>query len=138
MIAELSYAKIVLGQTAEFSVTITESLVTEFTTVSGDISPLHVSDEYAVTTPFGKRVVHGLLIGSFFSRLVGVHLPGKFAVYLGQTLSFHKPVYIGDTVTIVGTVIQKHDSVQVIEIKTEAAVRGEVVVSGVAKVKVLN
>jgi acyl dehydratase len=58
--------------------------VAAFAAISGDFSPLHMDDEYARGTEFGGRVVHGLLVGSLFSQLVGMHLPGKQALYLGQ------------------------------------------------------
>lgn len=66
MIADQRYDQIMLGQTAEFSVAISRQLVDQFADVSGDKSPLHVSDEYARSTSFGERVVHGALISSFF------------------------------------------------------------------------
>jgi len=88
-----------VGQRASVSRTVTESDLVNFAGVSGDFNPVHVDAEYARTTRFGQRVAHGLLTASIMSSLLGMKLPGPGAIYLGQTLRFLKPVFIGDTVT---------------------------------------
>ena len=89
--SEYTYNEIKIGLKKEFSVKITESLVNDFAKISGDYSPLHMDIEYASTTSFKKRVVHGMLLASFFSRVDGMYLPGKHALYFSQTLKFVNP-----------------------------------------------
>ncbi|MCA9522995.1 MAG: MaoC family dehydratase, partial [Myxococcales bacterium] len=61
--------------------------------------PVHLNEAYAATTRFGKRIAHGMLVGSLFSTLFGTRLPGHGSIYLGQSLRFKRPVYLGDTIT---------------------------------------
>ena len=117
--SEYTYNEIKIGLKKEFSVKITESLVNDFAKISGDYSPLHMDIEYASTTSFKKRVVHGMLLASFFSRIDGMYLPGKHALYFSQTLKFVNPCFIDDLVTVKSEVIEKSDSTQIITINSQ-------------------
>ena len=87
------------GEKATFSKTITESDVCVFAGVSGDFNPIHINKIYAEQTMFKKRIVHGALLNSYISNVIGMQLPGTGTIYLEQNSKFVKPVYIGDTVT---------------------------------------
>jgi 3-hydroxybutyryl-CoA dehydratase len=87
-----------LGQHASFTKTFTAEDVDRFVAITGDTNPLHVDEEFAATTSFGRRILQGLLTASLFSTMVGMRLPGPGAVYRSQTLRFLRPVFIGDTV----------------------------------------
>ena len=88
-----------VGQHATFTKTFTEADVEKFIEVTGDVNPLHVNDAFAAQTPFGRRVLHGMLTASLFSTMVGMLIPGTGAIYRSQTLTFLRPVFIGDTIT---------------------------------------
>ena len=66
---EYTFDEIDIGLTKEFQITITESMVNNFANISGDFSPIHVDEEYAKSTSFGKRVAHGMLLASFLSTI---------------------------------------------------------------------
>ena len=104
---EYAFDEIMLGVKTKFTVQINESTIDEFARISGDYNPLHMDEQYAAKTQFGKRVCHGMLLASFFSRLVGMYMPGKNALYFSQTLNFKTPFFVGDKVTIEGEVIDK-------------------------------
>lgn len=87
------------GQHATFTKTFTEDDVRRFVEITGDVNPLHVDEDFAASTRFGRRVLHGMLTASIFSTMVGMLLPGTGAIYRSQTLEFLLPVYVGDTVT---------------------------------------
>ena len=87
------------GQSAAFTKTFTDEDVRRFIEITGDSNPLHVDEEFAAGTRFGRRIVHGMLAASIFSTMVGVLLPGTGAIYRSQTIRFLLPVYVGDTVT---------------------------------------
>ncbi|ATL99217.1 MaoC family dehydratase [Aeromonas bestiarum] len=91
--------EIKIGMSESYSQTITDADVKDFSGISGDKNPVHMDDEYAKESRFGKRIAHGMLSSSFFSALFGTKLPGQGCVYVAQSLKFRKPVYIGDTVT---------------------------------------
>jgi acyl dehydratase len=88
-----------IGQHATFTKTFTEDDVRRFIEITGDVNPLHVDEEFAASTPFGRRVLHGMLTASIFSTMVGMLLPGTGAIYRSQTLTFLLPVHVGETVT---------------------------------------
>lgn len=93
------FDEITLGQTASFRKTVTEADVVLFAGITGDHNPVHTDEEYARTTPFGRRIAHGLLTSSLVSTVLGNQLPGPGTIYLSQSLRFMAPVFIGDTVT---------------------------------------
>ena len=134
------YKDIALGDTASFALQITEKLVDEFASLTGDRNPLHTDVAYARETYFGHRIAHGMLIGAFFSRLIGMHLPGTYALYLTQTLRFHRPVVLGTHVAVRGEVVHKSDAQMILTIKTAAVenVTGKVIVEGEATVQMLQ
>ena len=133
--AEYKFDEIILGVKTKFTVQINESTINEFARISGDHNPLHIDEQYAAKTQFGKRVCHGMLLASFFSRLVGMYMPGKNALYFSQTLNFQTPCFVGDKVTIEGEVIDKSQSTRIITIKTTAHNQvDKCLVDGIAKV----
>lgn len=134
---ELSFEEINIGNTASFSRTWTEEDVIAFANLSGDHNPLHMDNSYAKGTQFGQRLVHGMLLGSLCSRFVGMYIPGKKCLYLNQTLSFKKPVFIGDTVEVIGTVISKSEVTKILSISIVMKKDDELVVEGEAKVQVI-
>lgn len=87
-----------IGQSAFFEKCITDEEVRKFAEISGDDNPVHLDDEYAKDTLFGKRIVHGILVSSLISKVIGTQLPGNGTIYLSQNLKFLKPVYVGETV----------------------------------------
>jgi len=95
-----------VGQTAEIVRVADDEAVRKFAEVSGDFNPLHMDEEYAKKSPFRGRIVHGALVASFVSNVLGNHLPGPGAVFAGMTIRFERPVRIGDSVTTRATVTE--------------------------------
>ena len=133
----LSFEDIAIGDSASFSRTITPEDVHTFATLSGDENPLHLDTTYAETTIFKETIVHGMLTASLFSTLVGMYLPGKRCLYLSQSLFFKKPVHIGDTLLITGTVLSKSEATKILTLSTVVTRNTEVVVEGEAKTQIL-
>ena len=117
--SELTFDQIDIGLTKEFDVIITQSLVDDFAKISGDYSPIHMNEEFAKLTKFGKKIVHGMLLASLLSRMVGMYLPGKYALYSSQTLEFHNPCFVGDKITVSSIVNDKSESTKIIKIETK-------------------
>jgi len=88
-----------VGQHASFTKTFTEADLQRFIEITSDTNPLHVDDAFAVATPFGRRILHGMLTASIFSTMVGMLIPGTGAIYRSQTIRFLLPVYLNETVT---------------------------------------
>lgn len=68
--------------------------VQAFADVTGDKNPVHIDAAYAATTMFKKPIMHGMLGASLFSKVFGVLFPGEGTIYLKQSLSFMKPMYV--------------------------------------------
>ena len=105
------------GRTEEFTVTVTAEMMDAFCALTGDTSPIHIDEGYARERGYPGRVVYGMLGASFFSTLAGVYLPGEHCLLHGVECKFAKPVFIGDTLTVRGTVVR------VSEIGNEAEIK---------------
>ena len=132
---EYSYDDIFIGQKESFMIKITESMVQTFSNFSGDLNPLHMDTKFAKSSSFKKRIVHGMLLSTFFSQLVGMYLPGKNALYFSQTLNFRSPCYIDDEIEVIGEVIEKSDSTKIITVTTSILNKSKTcLIDGVAKI----
>ena len=86
------------GDTVSRSLTIGDDTIRAFAGVTGDTNPIHLDDDYAAGTRFGRRIAHGMIAAGLISATIANDLPGPGTVYLSQTLKFKLPVYPGDTV----------------------------------------
>ena len=117
---------------------VTDELVRKFAEVSGDYNPIHLDDEFAKATRFGRRIAHGMLSGAFISAVLGYELTERKIVYLSQTMKFTAPVYIGDIVTTTSTVVGIREDKNIVTLETVCAnQKGETVVKGEAVLLVL-
>ncbi len=114
---DFSYDDLAVGQMATFSRTVTGEMMEAFRRLSGDENPLHNDVEFAVERGFSGRVVYGMLTASLYSALAGVYLPGKRCLLQSVYTDFLHPVFIGETLTITGKIVEKHDSVRQVIIK---------------------
>ena len=125
-----------IGAKASIRKAFTQGEVIQFAELSLDRNPLHLDQDFARASIFGQRIVHGMLVASLFSGLIGMTLPGQGSIYLGQTLTFKAPVFIGQEVTATVEIVKiRHDK----PIATLSTVcendNGQVVVTGEAVVK---
>jgi len=117
---------------------VTDELVRKFAEVSGDYNPIHLDEEFAKNTRFGKRIAHGMLSGAFISAVLGNEFKNRKIVYLSQTMRFTAPVFLGDTVTAMGTVTNIREDKGIVTLETVCTKQnGETVVTGEAVVMVL-
>ncbi len=134
VIENRTYDELEVGETAALERTLTWEDIELFAVMSGDVNPAHVDEEYARTDLFHELVGHGMWGASLISTVLGTRLPGPGAIYLEQTLSFRRPVTIGDTITVSVTVAAKEPKHRVrLECRCINQ-RGEAVIEGVAKV----
>ncbi len=92
------------GQQATRTMTIDADVVRKFAEITGDYNPLHFEEAFAAKTRFGRLIAQGGLATGLLHALVAMELPGAGSVFVRQSWKFPKPVYIGDTITAVGTV----------------------------------
>lgn len=126
-----------VGDQASLTKTYTAEDVLGFSELSLDKNPLHLDADYAAESIFGQRIVHGMLVASLFSALLGTTLPGQGSIYLGQTLNFKAPIYLGDTITATVEISKVRPDKPIITLQTTATNgEGTVVIDGEAVVKV--
>ena len=107
-----------IGDTAQFSKTVSESDIYQFAGITGDFNPAHMNEEYAKKTFFKTRIAHGMLSAGFISTAIGNKLPGTGSIYVKQDLRFLAPVRIGDTITARVEVIEIMDGKNRVRLKT--------------------
>jgi 3-hydroxybutyryl-CoA dehydratase len=130
---EKPFEAFAVGDRATFTKTITDADLLLFAGVSGDQYPLHVDEEYAKHTRFGRRIAHGLLTASLFSATNGMLLQRPGGVSVAQTLHFRAPVYPGDTITATSEVTALIPARRRLRVRTTCVNQhGEVVVEGEA------
>lgn len=123
------------GDTAFFSKKITDRDIQQFADVSGDHNPLHLDDEFAKQTRFGRRIAHGMLGASLISAVLANELPGQGSIYLGQTLKFVAPVFPDDTLTAKVTVVSIREDKPIVKLETICTNQhGETIISGEATI----
>lgn len=134
-----SFDDLKVGLTESFKVTVTQEMLDKFLSITGDINPMHIDDEYAKSKGYNERIVYGMLTASFISTLGGVYLPGEKCLIHSVETNFVKPVYVNDELTVTGTVEKADPKYGQVDIKVQIfRQNGEKVVRGKLKAGVLN
>lgn len=124
-----------VGDHAEMTRTLRQSDIELFAVMSGDVNPAHVDEDFAKSDSFHKVIAHGMWSGALISAVLGTELPGPGTIYLDQSLSFRRPVGLGDTVTVRVTVKEKIPDKKRVRLDCECTnERGETVIKGEALV----
>ena len=124
-----------VGMSVEALTICTDDSIRSFSESTGDKNPIHLDESFARTTPFKKRIAHGMWTGGLISSLIAGDLPGKGSIYLGQNLTFLRPVYIADEITVTVEIIDMDDRTDVLKLNCKAVNQdGVLVVHGVAEV----
>jgi acyl dehydratase len=134
----LRFEDVEIGRRQRLERTMTASDVDQFGHLCGDLNPLHMDEEFASRTPFGRRVVHGLLTGALVST-THTQLTGPGFAYVGQELRFLGPVFIGDTLNVEVTVVGKKDAKRILILDTVVSKQtGDKVLAGLSALKELR
>jgi acyl dehydratase len=118
---EYRWSDLYIGLRQEFDASFSAEDMAAFAALSGDTNPLHVDEAYAQERGFPGPVLFGMLSSSLYSRLVGVYLPGKFALLQGIDINFHAPCHAGQLLHVAGEIVFLSDAYRRTEIK--AAIR---------------
>ncbi|KGK41908.1 acyl dehydratase [Nitrincola sp. A-D6] len=121
-----------VGMSDSYAKTISESDVYMFAGISGDNNPVHINEEYAKTTIFKQRIVHGMFSAALISTVAGTRLPGPGAIYIDQQIKFKAPVHIGDTAKATLTVIDIDEKRRRVKMRTDVTVGEALVATGEA------
>jgi phosphate acetyltransferase/phosphate butyryltransferase len=135
VIRNRTFEEIAVGDSASIDRTLTAADIQLFAAMSGDINPTHIDAEFAASTRFHGVIAHGMWGAALISAVLGTRLPGPGTIYLGQTLRFHEPVRVGDTLTIAVTVTSRDETKHRLTIDCSCTNQnGKAVISGEATV----
>jgi len=125
----------IIGDQASIKAIVTDKMIREFAQMSGDHNPIHLDEEFATKSRFGRRIAHGMITGCLISRALATELPGPGALYLSQSLKFTSPVFVDDEIVISLTVTAIKEEKKILTIETIARKSsGELVAKGEALV----
>ncbi len=91
--------------------TVTETDLVSFAMLSGDWNAIHTDEEFAKSTYYGKRVVHGLFGLSMMTGLLdrtGLFGGSAIAMLGIKDWQFKAPVFVGDTLHFEMEIVSKH------------------------------
>jgi phosphotransacetylase/acyl dehydratase len=129
-------SEIEVGETASLERVLTQQDIQIFATVSGNVNPLHLDEEYAHATGETSLIGHSMWGASLISTLLGTKLPGPGTTYLNQNLSFNGPVRLGDRLRVQVRVREKDVERAQVTLECSAVNQdGREVFSGIAEVK---
>jgi 3-hydroxybutyryl-CoA dehydratase len=124
-----------VDQSAVVTRQVTAADVLVFADLTGDHNPVHLDEQYAARTQFGRPIAHGMFAAGLISSAIANQLPGPGTIYLSQTLKFRAPVYVGDTVTVTIRVLTVREDKPIASLSTECRTQtGTVAVEGEAVV----
>lgn len=118
---------------AKERITVTKEMVEAFAAVSGDANPIHLDEQAAAQSIFGKPIAHGILLASFFSKLIAMDYPGPGSIYLSQSLEFTAPCFVGNEVEVVVRLQKQQGKIYLLETIINDS-SGKTLVKGNAKV----
>jgi acyl dehydratase len=122
-----------VGDSATIRRAFSEADVRQFAELSTDRNPIHLDAEYAADTQFKQRIVHGALVASLFSALLGEQLPGHGAIYMSQSTQFKAPVFLYMEVIATAEIISIHEKKPIVTLSTTCVdTEGKTLLSGEA------
>jgi acyl dehydratase len=125
---DYAWSDLAVGMRDSFSVALDRDMLASFRSLSGDDNPLHSDPEEAARRGYPDVVAFGMLTSVFYSRLVGVHLPGRRCLLHGIQVDFVAPAFAGDALTVAGEITHLTEAYRQAEIRaTMQNQRGELV-----------
>ena len=135
----VKFSELKVGMKGSYTKQITQEDVDKFISICNDVNPIHVDEEFAKNAKLPSKIVHGILVSSLISTVVGTKCPGPGSVWLDQNLKFLLPVRINDTITATSEILVKINERQQVIVRTTCVNQNnEVVIEGVGLHKILN
>lgn len=131
----MKFDTIAIGTIYRGVFSVSDQKVRAYAEITGDFNPIHLDDDFAKNTSFGKRIAHGMLTASFISKVLGQDFPGEGTIYITQKVRFRRPVFVGDEVTVEVEVLEKNVEKKRLLLRTDVLdSSGEKVIVGEAEV----
>lgn len=90
-----------------------------FVRISQDSNSIHCDRDYAVSLGFSSNLVHGILVSSLYSRLIGMYLPGGNVVIAKAEILFRNPCYCDQLLECSGQQVEYHEALRLHTIASE-------------------
>jgi acyl dehydratase len=120
---------------ADISFQVSDDVYQKFTSLSGDVHPLHTDKEFAKSKGFRDIVVQGNVLNSFISYIIGMHLQLENVMIINQNINFRKPIFIGDYLTFTLSIKDKLEFLPGVELSFKCLRNSENVASGTILIK---
>ena len=135
----VKFSELKVGMKGSYTKKITQEDVDSFIKICNDVNPIHVNEEFAKNAKLSGKIVHGILVSSLISTVVGTKCPGPGSVWLDQSLKFLLPVKINDTITATSEILVKIPERQQVIVRTTCVNQNnEVVIEGSGLHKILE
>lgn len=134
----MKFKELSVGDEFHFTKVISTADVIRFAELSGDSNPIHLDADFAADSIFKKPIIHGMIVGALFSKVIASDFPGPGSIYLHQSMDFKKPIYHDSTLQLHLQVVELKAEKKIVMLKTDCLVDDELVVAGSAVVKCLK
>ena len=113
-----------VGDSHKSTFSFTQEQVAIFAELTGDKNPIHLDAEYAANTRFKKRIIHGHLTSSIFTKVLGMEFPGEGSIYMKQETEYLFPMVVDTEYEAVFTVIEVNREKHIAKIQGEVFIKG--------------
>ena len=116
----------------------TDKMMQSFVEISGDVNPMHTDVNFATSRGFDGVLVYGGILIAQISRMVGMHLPGRDALWSSLNIHFARPLLVGQTAELEARVEHISEATSSIELKFKIISKGKTLAKGSAGVQILK
>lgn len=127
-----TYESLTVGESYSVKRVITAEDVRVFAEVTGDDNPIHVDEDYAEQTRFGRPIVHGVFLLGIISKVLGRDFPGHGSVAVSISARFLRPVPVGSEITVEVKIAEKIDRLKHVRGRVFVYVDGKMALGGEA------
>ncbi|MFN4971931.1 MAG: MaoC family dehydratase [Bacteroidota bacterium] len=93
-----------VGDIFTHDISYTQEQVNTYAHISGDTNPLHIDEQAGKDSMFGRNIIHGHFSASVFTKIFGVLYFADGHVYMKQSCTFLKPMFVDTAYRAVITV----------------------------------
>jgi len=122
------------GARSAFAFSISADQMRQFAELSGDHNPLHCETAFAAARHHPGVVVYGGLLVAQVSRLIGMQLPGRDALWTGLDIDFVRPLYVGERAELEAEVTHLSTAVRALELRFRIRRSDQTIAKGTAQV----
>ena len=116
----------------------TDKMMRSFVEISGDVNPMHTDVNFATSRGFDGVLVYGGILIAQISRMVGMHLPGRDALWSSLNIHYVRPLLVGQQAELEARVAHISEATSSIELKFKITSQGKTLAKGSAAVQILK